>query len=298
MENKESNNEVNDMIISIITINYNNKAGLERTMQSVLSQTVYDKIEYIVVDGASTDGSAEVLKQHESLLSYAISEPDSGIYNAMNKGIRMATGDYCLFLNSGDSLYDTSVVERCIPLLGQEDFIFGRVQLSPSGKIAWDDVSLPLTMADFFKSSPIPHQGCFIRKSLFDKELYDESLHIVSDWKFFLRMIIFNDCSYKMTDNIISFFEENGISSDSYVCDKERACVLKELLPNAILLDYYRGLKGEDYCNSEYNAFFTDLHHYNERFAKMIFRLSLYLTFMMSFLIRGLKFVEKYRNCL
>ena len=89
--------------ISIITINYNNKSGLEKTIESVLQQT-YDNIEYLVIDGNSTDGSKDVIKKYKHRISYWVSEPDSGIYNAMNKGGTKATGDYLLFLNSGDVL--------------------------------------------------------------------------------------------------------------------------------------------------------------------------------------------------
>ena len=92
------------LLISIITINYNNKSGLSRTIESVINQT-YSNIQYIIIDGASTDGSKKIIKKYEHHISYWISEPDSGIYNAMNKGVDKAVGDYLLFLNSGDYLH-------------------------------------------------------------------------------------------------------------------------------------------------------------------------------------------------
>ncbi len=89
------------MKLSIITINKNNAYGLRKTIQSVINQT-YSNIEYIIIDGASTDGSIDVIKKFEDKIDWWASEPDTGIYNAMNKGIKIATGDYCQFLNSGD----------------------------------------------------------------------------------------------------------------------------------------------------------------------------------------------------
>lgn len=292
MKSRETNNI---MKVSIITINYNNKAGLERTMQSVLSQTVYDRIEYIVVDGASTDGSAKVLKQHESLLSYAISEPDKGIYNAMNKGVVHATGDYCLFLNSGDFLRADDIIERCMPKLGTEDLVMGKVETWPTGRIGYEDIRLPFTMMDFFQYGPVPHMACFIRRKLFDKNLYDESLRIVADWKFFMNAIVFDGCTCKLIEDVVSYLEEGGISANRYECDKERAKVLKGALPEAIYLDYNRFVNGEHYGASNYDSFFSDLKNYNERCAKLVYRLSLSLVAMLSWRFKSLKFVEKYR---
>ena len=98
------------MLLSIITINYNDKEGLARTMNSVLSQT-YTDFEYIVIDGGSNDGSKTIIEQHQDQLGYWVSEPDSGIYNAMNKGIAKANGEYILFLNSGDVLIDDTIIK-------------------------------------------------------------------------------------------------------------------------------------------------------------------------------------------
>ena len=94
---------------SIITVNYNNLEGLKKTVESVKNQT-YQKFEYIVIDGGSYDGSLEFIKDNESLLDYWVSEPDSGVYQAMNKGIEKATGEYLLFLNSGDHFCNTKVL--------------------------------------------------------------------------------------------------------------------------------------------------------------------------------------------
>ena len=99
------------MKLSIITINYNNLAGLQKTIESVVSQTFRD-FEWIVIDGGSVDGSRELIERYANSFSYWVSEPDKGIYNAMNKGIVVAKGDYLLFLNSGDWLCDEMALER------------------------------------------------------------------------------------------------------------------------------------------------------------------------------------------
>ena len=121
------------MILSIITINYNNALGLKNTIESVISQS-YQSFEYIVIDGDSSDGSKEVLSRFKDKITCVISEPDSGIYNAMNKGVKNASGDYCLFLNSGDTLADENVLEKLMRCSFTADIIVGDTLLSNSSK--------------------------------------------------------------------------------------------------------------------------------------------------------------------
>lgn len=232
--------------ISIVTINYNNKNGLIQTIESVVSQT-YPFIEYIVIDGNSTDGSKKIIKKYEHHISYWISEPDSGIYNAMNKGVDKAVGDYLLFLNSGDYLHESTIIEKIVPYLGDHDFVIGKAQCFPSGVIGWKDISLPFTLLDFYKGGPVPHPATFIKKEIFRHYRYDEKLKIVSDWKFFLQTIIFSNCSCILIDEVISWFEEGGVSSNSSLCEDERQQVLKELIPEKVRLDYLRFLNGSEY---------------------------------------------------
>lgn len=104
------------MRLSIITINYNNSIGLRKTIESVVSQTD-NTFEYIIVDGGSSDGSVDIIKQYADKVSQWVSERDGGIYNAMNKGVRMAHGEYIMFLNSGDILYDNNVIGHVLPKL-------------------------------------------------------------------------------------------------------------------------------------------------------------------------------------
>ena len=112
------------MKFSIITINYNNKDGLEMTINSVLGQSFQD-FEYIIIDGGSTDGSIDVIKKYKSRIDYWVSEPDKGVYNAMNKGIGKATGEYINFMNSGDAYHLPSALETIAEMHSEADIIIG-----------------------------------------------------------------------------------------------------------------------------------------------------------------------------
>lgn len=235
------------MKLYIITINRNNASGLKKTMQSVLDQSFKD-FEYIVVDGASTDGSVEVIEEYAPLFGDRlkwISEPDKGIYNAMNKGIRMAGGEYVEFLNSGDCLAYADVVGRMMQALEKEQFpsiLYGNlIKVFPDGHrikdicFAGEDISF----MGLYTGS-LNHASSFIKKDLFEKfGMYDETLKIVSDWKWFLQTIVLGGEKPRYTDIDTVVFDMSGISETNKVLDKaERRKVLSELIPQSILSDY------------------------------------------------------------
>ena len=238
------------MTLSIITINRNNAAGLEKTMRSVAIQTCRD-FEYIVVDGASTDGSVEVIKNLESEFSHLkwVSEPDSGIYNAMNKGIRMATGDYIQILNSADCLASEDVTERMLAELerqGRPSILYGNmVKCFPNGHKIVDKSSYGqvITMLDMYTGT-LNHDPTYIRSDLFEKYgYYDESLKIVSDWKWFLQAIILGDEKPEYVDMDVTLFDMTGISENpnsKATIEEERKKTLGELVPFVYLHDYER----------------------------------------------------------
>lgn len=236
------------MKLSIITINRNNAAGLEKTMQSVAAQT-YKEFEYIIVDGASTDGGVEVIKSFESKFGHLkwVSEPDSGIYNAMNKGIRMASGDYIQILNSGDSLAKEDVTERMLSALvetGDPSVLYGNmVKCFPDGYRMVDKsfAGQEITMLGMYTGT-LNHDPAYIRRDLFDKYgYYDESLKIVSDWKWYLQAIILGGEKPKYVDMDVTLFDMTGISETSKELDQtERKQVLEQLFPEAVLKDYER----------------------------------------------------------
>jgi len=241
------------MKLSIITINYNNASGLRKTIVSVLKQTSHD-FEFIVVDGASTDGSVELIQSFDfcNLHSFQwISETDLGIYNAMNKGIRMAKGEYIQFLNSGDTLAANDVTEKILQVIDNKEqrtkdnegvlILYGNM-LKPLQKRIHRDrgfAGRQPTMLDFYAGT-LNHSSAFIKRSLFETYgLYDELLRIVSDWKWFLQVIALHGVIPVYKDIDVTVFDMSGISSINSDLDKmERKEVLESILPQSVLSDY------------------------------------------------------------
>lgn len=223
--------------ISIITINYNNLKGLKKTVESVINQT-WQEFEYIVIDGGSTDGGVSYIESQSQNLDYWVSEPDTGIYNAMNKAIVKATGKYLLFLNSGDYFFDNKVLELNHKFLVEKDFVYFNVEVidKKTSRI----VSYPQKLNfSFLYFGAICHQSTFIKRALFDKlGLYDENLKIASDWKFMVIALFIYRSSYKHIDKIISVFYLDGISANEMVINSnERSQVLNEYF-RAYISDY------------------------------------------------------------
>ncbi|WP_321480092.1 glycosyltransferase family 2 protein [uncultured Bacteroides sp.] len=263
--------------LSIITINYNNSKGLEKTIESIIKQT-YLEYEYIIIDGGSTDNSINIIKKYANKIDYWISEPDKGIFNAMNKGIEQATGEYCNFMNSGDCFHTNDVFEKVVPLLNKDivtgKYIFGN-QPHPWGAIA------TISMLDFVKGG-ICHQSAFIRRDLFKDNCYDENFKIVSDSKFFIDALIFKNCSYTNVDIIIADFDASGISSiSSELNEIERARILREYLPERIYIDYMRFAKADSPLLE-----LTPLFNKTNGFQKLIFHVVSFLIKMRSLLLR------------
>lgn len=224
------------MKLSIITVNLNNRDGLQKTIDSVICQTFKD-FEWIIIDGGSTDGSKELIEQYSEHFSYWVSEPDKGIYNAMNKGILKAKGEYILFLNSGDYLYTSSTIYDVFSIPRFADVLYGDVVMEDSG---WQEKRpKKISMYYLIHGGTISHSGgSFIKKNLFDNfGLYDEGLKIVSDWKFFIITVGLNNASTQYIDSIFSYYNE-GASSDKELCLWERTHTLNKLLPAKIIEDY------------------------------------------------------------
>ncbi len=225
------------MKLSIITINYNNATGLKNTLDSVAAQT-YTDFEHIIVDGASTDGSVEIIREYEQSLASNlsplashlkwISESDTGIYNAMNKGIRMAHGEYLLFLNSGDFLISEDVLEKVFENECTADILCAGCNVSDNGKVVWTSNPPEKVTFGTLYMVGLAHQSTFIRKSLFEHYgYYDESFRYNADIEFWYRAIVDNGASTQKIDVITTDYNLDGISSkehqaDSYIKEKER----------------------------------------------------------------------------
>lgn len=269
------------MKLSIITITYNNAEGLRRTIQSVQSQTFRD-FEHIIVDGGSTDGSVEVIREYadneairpegykairpenskaDNLASSPnhlitsspitwISEKDRGVYDAQNKGIRLAHGEYCYFLNAGDTFCNEHVLELIFkpltfnlsPLTSTPDILYGN-EIIVDGNGQRVGIARGVENPSFVDlyNSCMKHQASFIRRSLFDKYgMYDADMRICSDFDWFFRVIAFHDdvtLQYKDVD--IAYFENTGVSYHSpELCARERQQILDRYMSKRMQRDY------------------------------------------------------------
>ena len=202
-------------MINVITINLNNKDGLKKTIESVVNQTYYDKINYIIIDGGSTDGSVDVIKEYHDKLYYWLSEKDNGIFNAMNKGIDAAPNEgYCLFLNSGDYLSDYTIIEKVYNEL-DKDIVYGNEFMVKKNNSMFTS-SYPDTLDEgFFKRTALPHQSTFIKTELMKEHKYSEEYEILGDWKFLREMIMVHKVSYKHIRQNISVYYLNGVSTNN-----------------------------------------------------------------------------------
>ena len=223
------------MKISVITINYNNKDGLERTIKSVIRQT-YPDYEYIIIDGGSTDGGKDVFDEYRKRYNIkGVSEPDKGLYNAMNKGIDFATSDYCIFMNSGDEFYDDKSLENIAPYLdGQIGVVAGIAQM---GKMIWYPPSNEKLNLTFFLKDSFCHQSVFVRRDILVKHHFSESNKIVSDTEFLFKAIVLDNESYKDAPKYVCLCERPGISGNLGYSLQERYLAIKKLIPPRMSYD-------------------------------------------------------------
>ena len=254
------------MKLSIITINYNNAEGLRKTLASVALQT-YPNIEHIIVDGASTDGSVDVIKEYENQLNIThstihllwSSEKDNGIYDAMNRGIRKATGEYVQILNSGDLLAALDVTARMMAALNElmnegvnelseVPIFYGNMLKSYDGKTIINrdtcggKMYTPESFLYFYKGT-LNHDCAYIRRDLFEKYgLYNEQMRICSDWEWYVRAIVLGGEKPVYTNIDVTIFDMNGVSEshgkNAELIKKERREYLESILPPAVLHDY------------------------------------------------------------
>jgi glycosyltransferase involved in cell wall biosynthesis len=216
------------MNLSVITINKDNAEGLKKTCLSVVSQT-YKDFEWIIIDGASNDNSVSIIEQYSDRVTYWISEPDSGIYNAMNKGIKHAVGNYLLFLNSGDFLLYPWTLEKAfneIKTCRQADVYYSdAVEHTHKVIISPENITLKLLI-----SYMINHQNTLIRRELFEHQLYNEKYKIKADWYFFLAEMLQHNISFYKIKTIIAVYDTTGVSSLHEKKSRlERKNALKEL---------------------------------------------------------------------
>lgn len=206
------------MKISVITICKNEKDTIEETLLSILDQT-YRNFEIIVVDGVSTDGTIDVIEKYSDKISHFISEPDTGIYNAMNKGIKIATGDLLYFLNANDTIYDENVFKKIIKAFKKNPDImlsFGNayyVNRQNNTKYLFDYTKLYDSYFLFYKLN-LFHQTMFYRKELFEKYgLYDENYIIAGDADKNMKFLLEQKVKAMYLPFVVANYAMNGISS-------------------------------------------------------------------------------------
>jgi glycosyltransferase involved in cell wall biosynthesis len=200
--------------LSIITVNKNNAVGLEKTIQSVITQT-YSDFEYIVIDGNSTDKSVEVIKKNNSKINYWVSELDTGIYNAINKGIKKAQGEYCLFLNSGDCLIDNTTLARLFDeLTNTEDAgVYYSACITTNHSLIQPPELLDIS---YLIIHNLNHQNTLIKRSLFiEHGLYNENRKIASDYEFWLKEFWTYKTKFVYINTKIAIYDSYGLSSIS-----------------------------------------------------------------------------------
>jgi len=223
------------MKVSIITINFNNAAGLRRTVQSVVTQTCHD-FEYVIIDGGSNDGSVDVIDEIPKTINLKwVSERDRGLYDAMNKGIDRSSGEYCIFMNSGDEFYDASVLEKVMPYLQSKVGVvsgIGGKETIPGFPVAEQQLNLT-----FFLKDSLNHQSAFVRRDILSRLHFSEAYKIVSDTELFFRALILDNESYEAIPIRVCKCEAPGASGDLKKSLEERYAAIKKLLPPRMVYD-------------------------------------------------------------
>ena len=179
------------MKLSIVTINYNNLEGLKITMDSVVNQT-WQEFEYIIIDGGSTDGSAAFIESQSGNIDYWVSEPDKGIYNAINKGIAKASGEYLLFLNSGDIFVSSNMLSSCDQIMANKEaaVFYGQIIVDKDSKEKTIVYPQELTLR-YLQNMVINHQACFFKlTTLLENKGYDEKYSLAADYHYYLKLYI------------------------------------------------------------------------------------------------------------
>lgn len=204
----------NKPLVTIVTVVYNGKEEIEETIRSVIEQT-YDNIEYIVIDGGSSDGTQDLIKEYEDKVDYWISEPDQGIYDAMNKGIELANGDFIEFLNAGDALYANDTIEKVVARIQDKDAVYFGRAYTYDEETSWLYPSKERDgMENDLKKGKFPnHQAMFFPKKFYKNCMYDLRYKITSDIDYKLRAYL--QYPYLFIDEIVVTFALGGISTQN-----------------------------------------------------------------------------------
>lgn len=213
--------EENNIMISVITVSYNAITSIEKTIQSVINQT-YPNIEYIIIDGKSNDGTTDIIKKYSDKISYWCSEPDKGIYDAMNKGVKLAHGKWIAFMNAGDSYVNSDVIKNIfskqIPI--EKLVIYGKTLVHYN----WGTyIITPNRLMEIKKCMPFCHQSTFTKREVLINNPFDVSHKITADHQLFLNLYNSNTTAFEYYSEIIADFDGiTGVSSTqkNFLSDK------------------------------------------------------------------------------
>ena len=232
--------------ISIITVVYNAAATIEQTILSVVKQD-YSNIEYIIVDGGSTDGTLDIVKKYEEKSALWLSEPDYGIYDAMNKGLTYATGDYIYYLGADDCLLAPTSISQVVSFLQDNpevDVLCASVMMVDSVYRIEKVYSSNFSEADVLSGYNTPHQGMFVRREILQKYRFDTSYHIAADYKNFLKFYLDQNIALKKTAMIVAYYANDGVSGNG--TDAQRMEDVRALQENGVNVTAYYAKKKQE----------------------------------------------------
>lgn len=213
------------MKFSIITVSYNAASTIERTLLSIYSQT-YQDYEHIIVDGGSSDGTVDVIRNYKDRIAYWISEPDKGVYDAMNKAVKQTSGDWILFLNSDDTLYDKDTLSRLVKkMVSSNTVYYGNVVIEPMHELYGG----PFDRKRLCREN-ICHQAILYPNSVFRKYAYDTTYKLYADWHLNIRCMGDTDFRFSYLGETVAYFNVNGLSSrrDDYRFQHDYGRVIKD----------------------------------------------------------------------
>jgi cellulose synthase/poly-beta-1,6-N-acetylglucosamine synthase-like glycosyltransferase len=216
-------------LISIITVSYNAIISIEETLKSIIGQT-YDNFEYIIIDGGSTDGTKEILEKYREYFSYYVSEPDQGIYHAMNKGVLKATGQFIYFIGADDTLIGDSVLNTVSKFLLDEDKVYYGNVIFSKRNIIYDGKFNSIKLV----TRNISHQSIFYPAGVFKEFRFNPKYRIFADYDLNLKLFGNSSFTFKYLPITIAIFNDEGASgtnTQDVNFEKDRLCVIKNNFP-------------------------------------------------------------------
>ncbi|AJI57131.1 glycosyltransferase like 2 family protein [Francisella philomiragia] len=264
--------------ISIITVVYNDEANIEATIKNVLSQTIVSDIEFIIIDGGSTDETVNIINKYKQDIDTVISEPDNGIYDAMNKGIKLANNDWICFLNSGDIFYNESVLQNIANKINeQDDVIFGITDMhSINGDFLYTNI--PSDNPNMLQTMPFCHQSSLVRREILLKHTFDTFYNIVADYNCFLK-IYSEGYKFRFIDMKISCFALGGMSSVKLIATNIEAMYVifsNSNIANVKKSSFYNSLlSGCINSNGDAKNLLNTMSNFQEEYAKFMQKFAL-----------------------